>query len=316
MKIIFFGSDNFAVPSLKAVFNAGCSILNVITQPDKKSGRGMHLHKTPVKIAAEQLNLNISQPKDINQQESVEFIKSLNADLFIVIAYGQILSEELLTVPRLFSINLHASLLPRYRGAAPVNWAIINGDKETGVSIIKLVKKMDAGPVLLQQKFPVKDDDTSISLEDKLSDLGAKLLLGLLKVSDKKDLKENLQNESDVTFAPKLSKNLGLINWSQDAGKIHDLVRGILPWPGAYTFFSGKMLKVFKTEVLKENISNSYSAAPGTILETSNAGLIVKAGRDNIVIRELQLEGKRRMSVKEFIAGHKINSGEILISKK
>ncbi len=310
MNIIFFGSSQFAVPPLKALLDTKHKVSCVVTQPDRQRDRGFHLGTTAVKVTAKKYGLKIYQPEQINTAEAVKFLKNLRPDLFIVVAYGQILSEEILNIPKVFSINLHASLLPRYRGAAPINWAVINGENSTGVTIIKMVKKMDAGPIIAQEAIDIDRDDTSIILEDKLSALGAKLLINSLKYIEDNNYKLKLQDENKVTFSPKLKKEDGLINWKDSAEDIYNLIRGCLSWPGAFTYYKGKLVKIYKAGI-SPLADRQLNRPAGEIIDISKTGIVVATGKDNLIIEELQLEGKRKMRVDEFIAGHKINIGDI-----
>jgi methionyl-tRNA formyltransferase len=315
MKIVFFASDIFALPSLKALLAANHEICCVVTQPDRESGRGLHLSSTIIKSHAEASGLEIYQPQNVNTAEAKKILKDLTPDLFIVIAYGQILREEILDIPKIFSINVHASLLPKYRGAAPINWAIINGDKITGVSVMRMVKEMDAGPVILQESTDIASMDTAIDLDEKLSDLGAQLLLQSLKLIKNGDQKLTPQDEARVSFAPKLKKDDGLIDWGKPAQNIYNLVRGSLSWPGAFTYYKEKLLKVYKARVGPADISCSRCSC-GEIIDVSNVGITVITGKDNLTIEELQIEGKRVMKASEFIIGHKISVGEIFAKNK
>lgn len=309
MNIVFFGSDNFAVASLKALIASGYEISYVVTQPDRKRGRGLILEGTAVKDLAVQSNLAIHQPQQVNLPETIEFLKSLKPDLFAVIAYGQLLSQEILAIPKIMPINVHASPLPKYRGAAPINWVIIKGEKTTGVTIIKMTKNMDAGPVILQNLTDIEDYDTSITLEDKLSQMAAELLINSLEFIENNNYRLTPQDEDRVSFAPKLKKEDGLINWNKPAGEIYNLVRGLLSWPQAFTYYNGKLLKIYKAKVLREK---RISISAGEIIEVSKNGIYVATREDTLIIEELQMEGKRRMSVEKFITGHKIRLGEIL----
>lgn len=310
MNIIFFGSSQFAVPSLKALLETEHRILCVVTQPDREKGRGLHLEGTPVKACALESGLKIYQPLRINTSEAVDFLKNLNADLFVVIAYGQILSKEILNIPKILAINAHASILPKYRGAAPINWALINGEKTSGVTIIKMTEKMDAGPVIAKKEIGVTETDTAITLEEKLSGLSAQILIETLGSIEKNAYKLTPQDEAGSTLAPKLKKEDGLINWKKSAHDIYNLVRGCIVWPGAFSNYKGKLLKIYKASVcaaLSDNISE-----PGEIVGISKEGISVATGKDNLVIEELQIEGKKRMKAEEFIVGHKIQEGEKL----
>ena len=313
MKIIFFGSAHFAIPALEALIKSPYEVCAVVTQPDKNKGRHLHLASTDVKAVANQSGLKVFQPESVNSPDAIKYLKSLSADLFVVVAYGQILSQAVLDIPKIFAINIHASLLPKYRGAAPINWAIINGEKSTGVTIIKLIRKMDAGPMLIQKEITIAEADDSVILEDKLRKLGAELLIPALKGIENKTYKLTEQDEEKVVMAPKLKKNDGEIDWSKPAIRIHNLVKGCLPWPGAFTHYKGKLLKIYKTEVGPQ-IGEVMGSQPGEILSIHKDGLEVIAGDRPILIKELQLEGGNRMEAGEFIHGHKIKPGDRLVN--
>ncbi len=309
MNIIFFASAQFAVPSLKALTDSGYKVSCVVTQPDKKKGRGLSLSATEVKVEAKAGAIEVYQPDSINIPSSVKFLKSLNPDLFIVIAYGQILSEEVLNLPKTFAINLHASLLPKYRGAAPINWAIIKGEKNSGVTIMKMVKAMDAGPIILQKELAIASEDTAVTLEDKLSGMGAEALIEALKVIESGSYKVEPQKDKDASFAPKLKKEDGLINWSKPAHDISNLIRGSLPWPGAFTYYKGKLLKIYQAKAFLA-LEEEKKKTPGQIVRVLKEGIAVATGKEDLIIEGLQLEGKRKMSAREFISGHKIREEE------
>ena len=311
MNIVFFGSSQFAVPSLEVLIKNGYQISCVVTQPDRQKGRGLVLTPTAIKKNAQGYNLKIYQPERINSEEAIIFLKNLNSDLFVVISYGQILSQGILDIPRIFSVNVHASVLPGYRGAAPINWAIINQEKTTGITIMQITQEMDAGPIILQKKIEIKDDDTSPTLENKLSLLGADLLVESLRRIKNNDYKLEPQDDSRVTLAPKLKKQDGLIDWAKDARSISGLIRGCLNWPGAFTHYRNKLLKIYKAKII---LKSDYSAVPkpGEIIQVSREGVRVAAGEDSLLIEELQIEGKKIMKAEEFIAGYKIKVGEIL----
>ncbi|MEI6631439.1 MAG: methionyl-tRNA formyltransferase [bacterium] len=304
MNIVFFGSSQFALPSLKALIAAGYDIACVVTQPDKEKGRGLEISATKVKVESKVRKLEVYQPDNINTSSSVKFLKSLKPDLFIIIAYGQILSQEVLDIPKLLAINLHASLLPAYRGAAPINWAIIKGEKASGVTIMKVIKQMDAGPIMLQKKLAIEDSDTAVTLEEKLSKLGAEALLEALGEIASGTYKSVPQNNKDASLAPKLKKADGLIDWNKPAQDISNLVRGTLPWPGAYTHYKGKLLKIYDAKSIK---ASNYQGVkePGTIADISKDGIAVVTGEGELLIKELQPEGKRRMTASEFLSGQK-----------
>lgn len=315
MNIVFFGSSDFALPSLNRLQAAGHKISCVVTQPDKKKGRGLKLQATPVKVLAGRLGFRLYTCAQINNPESVKFLKGLNPDLFVVTAFGQILSAEVLAIPTMLSINIHASLLPKYRGAAPINWAIINAEEESGVSAIKLTEKMDAGPLISQKKIKIENDDTAISLEAKLSAIGAELLLESIACIENKNLRLMAQDESRVSFARKLIREDGLINWNEPALNIHNLVRGCFDWPGAFTFYEEKMLKIYKTRVKKITDALSFGH-PGEILDISSEGIFTAAGKDILVIEELQLAGKIKMTAADFVKGCRLKAADMLGNKK
>ena len=314
MNIVFFGSSEFATPVLKSLLTAQHKISCVVTQPDSKKGRGLSFTGTVIKKMAQDAGLKVYQPQAINTPEAVNFLKGLNADLFIVIAYGQILSQKILDLPKIFALNIHASALPKYRGAAPINWAIINGEKTTGITIMKMSDKMDAGNIIAQKITEIDNNDTAVTLTDKLSNLAAELLLNHLRSIGNNDYKLTVQDEENVSFAPKLKKEHGLIDWKKSADDIHNLIRGCAGWPGAFTHYQGKLLKIYKAGIVRGSGDQGIRVS-GKILEVSREGIVVACNKDNLVIQELQIEGKRRMTVEEFVAGHKISVGEILGKK-
>lgn len=311
MNIVFFGSSQFAVAALKALLSQQHKTSCVVTQPDRQKGRGLSLSPTAIKKVGQDAGLQIYQPHRLNTPQTLKLLKDLKPDLFVTAAYGQILSQEVLDIPRIFSLNIHASLLPKYRGAAPINWAIINGEKTTGVTIIKMSKDLDAGPIILQETYDIAGEDTAISLEENLSKVGARLLLDSLKAIENNNYNLIPQDEDKASFAPKLKKEDGRINWNGSAYSICNLIRGCLPWPGAFTYYNGKLLKIYKVKVCQLT-GLPVSRLPGEIIAVSKEGIIVATGAQNLIIEELQLEGKRRMKVKEFIAGHKISPGDSL----
>lgn len=310
MKIIFLGSSQFAVASLQALHRAGQIISCVVTQPDKHKGRGLPLSSTAVKEAAGLAGIRIYQPANINSAESVEFLSSLKPDILIVVAYGQILSSKVLSIPWILPLNIHASLLPYYRGAAPVNWAIIRGEKTTGVTVMKVIKEMDAGPIIAQTTTAIQDDETAEALSSRLAVMGAEALLASCAAiaADKYSLTS--QEGKDASYAPKLKKAHGLIHWEDPVVKIYNLVRGCSPWPSAFTHYKGKLLKIISARPHTENAEASSPA--GTILHIHKEGIEVKTGSGVLLIEELQIEGKRKMPVSEFIQGHKIKVAEKL----
>ena len=313
MKLVFFGSAHFAVPSLEALIKSQHEIVCVVTQPDKQKGRHLEVSGTLVKSTAEAAKLKIFQPENIKSSESVKFLKSLAADLFVIVAYGQIFSQEVLDIPKIMPINIHASLLPRYRGAAPINWAIINGDKKSGVSIMFVTRKMDAGPIIIQKEIKVENKDTAVTLEEKLRLLGSGLLMDALGIIDRRDYCLMEQDEDKVVYAPKLKKEDGLIDWNASAADIHNQIRGLGPWPGTNTDYRGKLLKIFQSEILP--LFPNHQPLPGEVVSADKDLLVLACGRGFLAIKELQLEAGKRMSAANFIIGHKLTTGEILGKK-
>ncbi|MCM8792385.1 MAG: methionyl-tRNA formyltransferase [Candidatus Omnitrophica bacterium] len=311
MNIVFFGSSNFSLYFLEHLFNKRNDVLTVITVTDKPKGRGLKLSITPVKEFCLKNNIKVYQFDNINSVHSKETLEKLKADLFVVVSFGQIISKEILEIPKLFSINVHASLLPKYRGAAPINWAIIKGEKETGISIIKMVEKLDAGPIILQRKIDIDITDDASSLEKKIAYLGKELLIQVIENIENNNLFLLPQNDKEATFAPKLKKRDGLIDWSKSAEEIYNLIRGCYGWPSAFTYYNDKLLKIYKAEYLSEpQLESDY--LPGQITDIMPKAIIVNCRKSKLLIKELQLEGKKRMTASEFICGYKIKKGEIL----
>ncbi len=314
MKIVFFGSAHFAVPSMRALAEAGHTLLCLVTQPDKKCGRGLPLCCTCVKEEGQRLKVPVFQPEDVNVPSSVKFLKDAGAELFVVIAYGQLLSKAVLDIPAKGAVNIHASYLPHYRGAAPINWSIIKGDTSTGVTAIKMTEKMDAGPVILQDRCVIDPDDTALTLEDRLSRQATTLLLKAVEAIGSSAVHMQPQDENMVTYAPKLKKSDGRIDWSLHAGQVNNLIKGCLGWPGAYTYLNKRLLKIYKaTPALLGDFPPDPE--PGQVVSVSKERLLVACGKDGILIEELQIEGKRSMKIKEFLAGHKVTTGFILGQK-
>jgi methionyl-tRNA formyltransferase len=309
MDIVFFGSDNFAVPALKALVASPHKVISVVTQPDRKKGRGLHFEGTAAKQAALEAGLKVYQPDKVNSAQSINFLKGLSADLFVVIAYGQILSEKVLALPKLFCLNLHASLLPKLRGAAPINWAIINGETKSGITVMKMVKEMDAGPAILKKEIPLEDKDNALTLEEKLARLGKEGLLEALAQIEKNSYRLEAQDPGLATYAPKLKKEDGLIDWNKPATRINNLIRGLFNWPGAFTYYKGKLLKIYQACVVEGPFEPKIKA-PGEIVAVDKSGIVVTCQKDSLAIKELQMAAKRRMTIEEFISGHKIIVGE------
>lgn len=311
MKIVFFGSSKFAAPSLKALLALKHDVVCVVTQPDKQKGRGLQSLGTAIKEIAIASGINVYQPVNVNVAETEKFLKDLNADLFVVIAYGQILSQRILDIPKILPVNVHASFLPKYRGAAPINWAIIRGEKTTGITVIKMTEQMDAGPVLLQREIEIADDDTALTLEDKLSDEAGRLLLNAILSIKENNYNLIPQDTGNISYAPKLKKEDGRINWEKPAQDIYNLVKGCLGWPGAFTYYNGKLLKLFKVRPCLD-AHPALASKAGQIICVSKEGIAVTSGEGALIIEELQLQAKRKMKAGEFIAGHKVSCGQFL----
>lgn len=307
MRIVFFGSSEFALRPLAALVDGGFAPLCVVTQPDKHKARGMGLAGTAVKDEALRLGIEIFQPENINETVSIQFLKSLNADLFVVAAYGRMLSNEILSVPKIMPVNLHPSLLPKYRGAAPLNWVLINGEKSTGVSVVRMVKKMDAGPVLLSLAGDIQEEDDAVTLGKRLSDKGADLLVEAVRRLEKGVLDGIPQNDGEATFAPLLKKDDGRIEWDKTASSIHNLVRGCAGWPGTFTYFRGRILKIKETGITGFLPAGS---SPGEISLVSDKGLQIACKEGSLLVKRLQPESKKEMTAQEFINGYNPLPGE------
>lgn len=304
MKIVYMGTPDFAVGPLEAMVEAGYEITAVVTQPDKPKGRSDKLIPSPVKECALRYGIPVLTPKKIKASEAVEELKKYEADLFVVAAFGQILSEEILTMPRLGCINIHASLLPKYRGAAPIQWSIIDGEKETGITIMQMDKGLDTGDILFQKVVPILDTDTGESLFDKLAEVGARFLVEVLPDIEAGNIHPIKQDEEKSTYAKMLSKAIGEIDWSKAADTIEHLVRGLNSWPSAYTRLNGKQLKLWQSHVVL-----GIDKEPGTVCEVTKDAIIVATGKDGLAITELQLEGKKRMTTRDFLAGRAVETG-------
>ena len=308
MKIIFFGTSKFAVSTLRELEESGYSVVAVVTQPDKKSGRSLKVSASPVKGEAKELRLPIYQPQDVAEKAFIGKLKSFGADFFVVVAFGTILPKDILDIPKMCSLNVHASLLPKYRGAAPINRAVVNGAKKTGVTIIRMNERMDAGDIILQKEIRIKPNDTSEKLDLELADIGAELLIKAIEAIKKGKARFTAQEEKAATFAPKLTKQDGKIDWSLDAEAIINRIRGLKPWPGAYTVFEGHALKIIAAEQIDSEDFSCFS--PGEAIPADEkTGLIIATGNGAILVLQLQLEGKKAMSAELFLRGHKIKAG-------
>jgi methionyl-tRNA formyltransferase len=308
LRIVFMGTPQFAVPVLEALVKAKHEVRLVVTQPDRPKGRSGKPLPPPVKALAEALSLPVFQPEKVRRPEAIEEIRKADPDATVVAAFGQILPKALLDIPRLGNFNVHASLLPKYRGAAPINWAIVNGEAETGVTIMLMDEGMDTGAMLATAGEPILPEDTAGTLTAKLSRVGAELIVKALAEFEAGLLTPVSQDNSRATYAPILKKGMGKIDWAKPAAGIERTVRGLAPWPGAFTSLSGKMLHVWRARVAP---AKDPSPA-GTVISAGKDGIAVATGEAALVIEELQPEGGRRMKASEYLAGHKIAPGEIL----
>lgn len=324
MRIVFMGTPDFAAHCLQVLLDEGHEVTAVYTQPDKPKGRGKEVQASPVKELALRYGLPVYQPKKIRARESVDELRTISADIFVVAAFGQILSQEILDMPRYGCINVHASLLPKYRGAAPIQWAVINGDTYSGVTIQQMNAGVDTGDILYTRKYRLKEDETGESLFDALTALGGEALKEALRLLEQGKLEPVPQDEGDATYVGKLTKEMGLLDFGKSAAALERLVRGLNSWPSAYTILNGKQLKIWKAQVLPDapGMSDIFTegakaapkacevsgqdaaAAPGTIIARDQESFTVACGEGALRILEVQLAGKKRMCVREFLLGN------------
>jgi methionyl-tRNA formyltransferase len=306
------GTPDFAVPSLQALLDSDENVVCVITQPDRPKGRGRKLTPPPVKELALQMGLPVLQPTNIRDESFTAQLKEYNPDLIVLTAYGRILPGNIINLPPFGTINVHASLLPKYRGAAPIQWALINGETKTGITIMQMDEGLDTGDILLTEKTTISADETAGSLFAKLAELGGKALIKALKLLKENKLTPVKQDENFASFAPLLKKEDGLIEWSQSAEQISCLIRGLDPWPTTYTTLAGKRCRLFSPQVLDKNECHNAALEPGSIWRADRNGLAVITGSGCILIREIQPDGSKRMSVDAFLRGHPIKTTAIL----
>jgi methionyl-tRNA formyltransferase len=309
MVVMFLGTPQFAVPTLRRLLDSAHSVAGVITQPDRPRGRGQKITHAPVKALAVERGIPVYQPDRLKPPEVADALRAWNADLGVVAAYGRIIPEHLLTIPRFGMINVHASLLPKYRGAAPVHRAVISGDDQTGVTIMRVVKELDAGGMFAKVTRPIGPDETSDVVETALAEMGAQLLVAVVDQLASGTAREEPQDDTQATYAPRLTKEEGLIDWTQAASAIHNRVRGLYPWPHAYTFLNGTRLIVLRSAVATRTAGASASG-PGTILGATSEAIQVATGNGDLAILEVQPEGRRAMRVHDFLLGHRLAAGE------
>lgn len=321
MKIVFMGTPDFAVGALEAIIEAGHQVAAVVTQPDKPKGRGKEVQMTPVKLCAQKHGIPVFQPVKIREPEAVEKLRACQADIFVVAAFGQLLPEEILRMPKYGCVNIHASLLPKYRGAGPIQWAIINGEKITGVTVMQMEKGLDTGDMLLKTEVEIAPRETADSLHDKLAAAGAGLIVEALVKIEAGDVTPVKQNDEESCYAKMLTKAMGKIDWQMEAQKLDCLIRGLISWPGASTSFRGKTLKIWQEEALSEREQAALkpdqdgsvrNAPPGTVVRVDKDAFYVQTGKGILRILEVQPEGKKRMAVKDFLLGYPVKAGERL----
>ena len=309
MKTVFMGTPDFAADILEALTEAGHEVLCSVTKEDTQKGRGKAVSFSPVKELSLKHNIEVFQPHRIKDEESVRFLKGLGADVFIVAAYGKILSEEILKLPKYGCVNVHASLLPKYRGPAPIQQAVINGDKISGVTIMQMDKGVDTGDILLQREVSLSENETGESLFEKLSKLGGQALVEALSLMEKGELTGAKQDSARASYARALTKEDGRLDFKMEAETLERLVRGLYSWPGSFTYYNGKLLKVFEAEALKEG---SFEKFPCGMIVDLKDGITVSTKKGFIRFKEIQLEGKKRMKAEEFLRGYKMETGEFL----
>lgn len=308
MKIVFMGTPDFAVRTLERIHEENHKIELVVTMPDRPKGRGKKMTPPPVKVKAQELGMDVFQPQKINNEVSIAKLKKISPDVIVVVAYGQILKEEILTLPKYGCINVHASLLPKYRGAAPINWVIIKGEKMTGITTMHMEKGLDTGDMLLKKETPIGENETAGELHDRLMEIGANLLVETLTGLEQDSIIKIPQDHSLSSYAPIMDKNLGRIDWSKSATEIKNLVRGTEPWPSAFTKYKNDKIKIFNVEVLKK----FEEGQPGQVVKVSNEGIFVNSIDDCLLVKEIQFPGKKRMKVENYLKGNTFECGVIL----
>lgn len=308
MRVVFMGTPDFAVPTLQALYEAGHELLVVVTQPDKPKGRGKQVQFPPVKEQALAYGVPVCQPRRVKEEAFIQSLCELHPDVIVVVAFGQILPQAVLDIPKYGCINVHASLLPKLRGAAPIQWALINGEEKTGVTTMLLDAGIDTGDMLLQEETEISPEDTGGTLHDKLAELGGPLLVRTLLELEKGTLVPQKQKEEESSYVKMLDKALGHLDFSKSAAELERLVRGLNPWPSAYAYLGGKTLKIWKAAVLEDVAGGE----PGCVCELRKDAIVVQTGKGALAIQELQLEGKKRMNTEAFLRGYEIKVGTFL----
>lgn len=305
-RVIFMGTPEFACPTLQTLINRGEHVVAVVTQPDRPKGRGQKLMAPPVKELALKYGIPVHQPLKVRDPLFIELLRELHPDVIVVVAFGQILPKALLAIPPKGCINVHASLLPRYRGAAPLNWCIINGETETGVTTMLMDVGLDTGPMLLKRSTPIGENEDIVSLHDRMSVMGAELLSETLDGIVGGTIVPQEQDDTQSCYAPLLKKEDGQVNWCRDAHAIHNQVRGLVVWPGAYTFLDGQVLKIYRSRI------GTGIGSPGLVLRADKRGLEVACLTGSLIIEEMQLAGKKRLDAASFLAGYAVPEGALL----
>lgn len=323
MRIVFMGTPDFSVPVLECLAESEHEVVLVVSQPDKPKGRGKELLQTPVKKKAQEYHIPVLQPEKVKAWQVVEELRKIQPDCIVVVAFGQILSKEILDLPKYGCVNIHASLLPEYRGAAPIQWAVIDGLKETGITIQQMDIGVDTGDVLDKLTVPIASDETGGSLFEKLSKLGGPMLLETLKKLEEGTVLPVKQDDSKATYAKMLDRSMGNIDFSKSAEEIERLIRGLNPWPSAYTFYQGKMLKIWRAQVIEENAlwlentsSTENTSQMGEIVKIDKEAIYIQTGKGILKLLEVQLEGKKRMDTAAFLRGVKVEKGQVLQRNK
>ena len=320
MKIIFMGTPDFSVGTLEALVEAGHEVVLAVSQPDKPKGRGKEMQFTPVKECALKYNIPVYQPRRVREAECIEELRKYNADIMVVVAFGQILPKEILEMAPYGCVNVHASLLPKYRGSAPIQWAIINGEEVTGVTTMQMDEGLDTGDMLLKTEIPIEEKETGGSLFDKLAAAGAKLCVETLEALQNKTVTPIPQGETTTAYAKMLDKQLGNIDWNKTAVEIERLIRGLTPWPSAYTNWNNKVMKIWDAEVSDmdmvkidaETLNMDVETKPGTIVKVDKDAFYVQTGDGLLKVLELQIPGKKRMDAGAFLRGYQVKTGEML----
>lgn len=308
MRVVFMGTPDFAVGTLEAIIKEGHEVAGVVTQPDKPKGRGKNMQFTPVKELAMARNIPVYQPIRVKEPEFIEELQKLNPEVIVVVAFGQILPKVILDMPQYGCVNVHASLLPRYRGAAPIQWAVIDGEKESGVTTMLMEEGLDTGDMLKKTVVPLEEEETGGSLHDKLAAAGAELLIETLKELEAGTAVRTKQDDTLSNYAKMLDKQLGYIDFTKPAEEIERLIRGLNPWPSAFTGIDGKTLKIWSATVVDQEAEGKY----GEIVEVTHENILVKTGKGLLELDEVQLEGKKRMETDAFLRGYPVKVGTIL----